>query len=163
MHWHDQIFGQLRKLSSSKTLILGIGQLLKGDDGAGPFICKELSGKISAELINAGSVPENYIQPIIKKTPKNLLIVDAVDFGGEPGTIKIFNPEQLNSMVFSTHTLSPHLFIDMIRREISVEVFLLGIQPAQIELGQPLSKPVEGAVRQLCDILVQIFPLEKRN
>ena len=73
---YEQILEQLKKISSSKTLILGIGQLLKGDDGAGPFICKELSGKISAELIDAGSVPENYIQPIIKKTPKNLLIID---------------------------------------------------------------------------------------
>jgi len=158
----EKLFDQLNKLRSSKTLIIGIGNTLKGDDGAGPLLCQQLQqAKVSAELIDAGSVPENYIQPIVKKAPQNLLIIDAIDFKAPPGSISIFKTDQLSSLVISTHTLSPHLFIDMIRRQINVEVFFIGIQPAQTTLGQSLSPPVTKALQHLTHSLTNIFPPEK--
>src|SRR4030042_5124329 len=110
----QQILQQLNQLRGSKTLIVGIGNTLKGDDGAGPLVCERLTGKICIEVIDAGTVPENYIQTIIKKAPQNLLIIDAIDFGASPGTIDIFRPEQLGSFVLSQHTLSPRFFFDII-------------------------------------------------
>jgi len=158
MSTEQQLIEHLKKLSDSPTLILTIGNILKGDDGAGPLICKQLSkAKISAELIDAGTVPENYIHKIIKMAPKNMLVIDAIDFGEKPGTIKIFKPEQLNSLVISTHTLSPRLFVDMIRQNIKLDVHFIGIQPAQIELGQSISEQVDRAIRLLCDILIGVF------
>ena len=166
-----QFSRQLNKLRGSKTLIVGIGNLLKGDDAVGPLVCQQLTGKICAELIDAGTVPENYIQPIIEKAPQNLLIIDAVDFGAPPGTIRIFRPEQLGSLVISTHTLSPRLFIDMVRRNIKVDprpsetggvdVYFVGVQPAQTQLGQSLSDEVKQAVQQLTHTLAEIFPPKK--
>jgi len=103
-------------------------------------------------------VPENYIQPIIKKAPRNLLLVDAIDFGAEPGTIKVFETEQLNSLAISTHTLSPRLFIDIIRQSIELDVYCIGIQPAQTQLGQPVSEQVDEAIQRLCHVLMEIFP-----
>ena len=156
-----QFSRQLNKLRGSKTLIVGIGNLLKGDDGAGPLVCQQLTGKTCAELIDAGTVPENYIQPIIEKAPQNLLIIDAIGFGAPAGTVRIFRPEQLGSLVISTHTLSPHLFIDMVRRDIKVDVYFVGIQPAQTQLGQSLSDEIKQAVQQLTHALAGIFPPEK--
>jgi len=155
----EQLFEQLNKLHGSKTVIVGIGNILKGDDGVGPLVCQQLQhAKVCAELIDAGTVPENYIQPIIKKAPQNLIIIDAIDFGASPGTISIFKPEQLNSSVFSTHALSPRLFVDVIHQEIDVDVYIVGIQPAQIQLGQSVSAPVSKAVQSLIDSLTKIFP-----
>jgi hydrogenase 3 maturation protease len=154
----EQLFEQLNKLRGSKTVIVGIGSTLKGNDGAGPLVCEQLAGKVCANVIDAGTVPENYIQPIIKKAPQSLLIIDAVDFGASAGTIKVFKPERLNSFVFSTHTLSPHLFIDMIRQSIDVDVYFIGIQPVQTQLGQSVSAPVNQAVQQLVNTLAEIFP-----
>ncbi len=157
-----QLSEQLRKFRGSKTLIVGIGNTLKGDDGVGPLICEQLrDAGVCAELIDAGTVPENYIQPIVEKVPQNLLIIDAIDFGGSAGAIKIFKPEQLNSSAFSTHTLSPRLFIDMITQEIKVDVYLLGIQPTQTGLGQSLSAPVSRAVQSLVSTLAEVFPPRK--
>ena len=169
----NKFFEQLNKLRGSKTLIVGIGNTLKGDDGAGPLVCEQLTGKVCAELIDAGTVPENYIHPIIKKAPQNLLIIDAIDFGASPGTISIFEPEQLNSSAFSTHTLSPRLFADMVCQNIkgvpqmrnrafggpSVDVYFVGIQPAQTQLGQSISPKVGQAVQWLVRVLTEIFPL----
>jgi len=156
-----QLLIQLRKFRGSKTLIVGIGNTLKGDDGAGPLVCQRLSGKVCAEIIDAGTVPENYIQPIVEKAPQNLLIIDAMDFGASAGTINIFKPEQLNTLVTSTHTLSPHLFVDMIRREIAVDVHFIGIQPAQTQLGQSISQQVSHSIQLLVSALSKIFPSAK--
>jgi hydrogenase 3 maturation protease len=153
-----QIFQKLKKLSGSKSLIICIGQILKGDDAIGPLLAEKLKSQISAEIIDAGTVPENYIQPIIKKSPKSLLIIDAIDFAAEPGTINVFLPEQLNSTAFSTHTLSPRLFINLVKDRIDVSVYVIGIQPAQLRFGQPLSKPVNNALNELVEILTKIFP-----
>jgi hydrogenase 3 maturation protease len=153
------LFEQLNKLRDSSTLILGIGNILKGDDGAGPLVCERLkAAKISAGLLDAGTVPENYTQRIIKKAPRTLIVIDAIDFGAEAGTIRIFEPEQLNSLVVSTHTLSPRLFIDIICRSIQLDVYFIGIQPAQTQLGQPASAAVSRAIEKLSAVLTEIFP-----
>ena len=150
---------QLNKLHDSSAFILGIGNILKGDDAAGPLVCRRLKeAKISAGLIDAGTVPENYIQRIIKKAPQTLIVIDAIDFGAEAGTIRIFKPEHLDSLVVSTHTLSPRLFIDVIRRSIRVDVYFIGIQPAQTQLGQPPSTAVSQAIEELSAVLTEVFP-----
>lgn len=150
---------QLNKLRGSKIVLVGIGNTLKGDDGAGPLVCQQLrQARVSAELVDAGTVPENYIQRIIKKTPQNLLIIDAVDFQAAPGTIEIFKSEQLSSFVFSTHTLSPRLFAEMVTQNIKVDVCFIGIQPAHTRLGDPMSPQVCQAVQQLTQILIDVFP-----
>jgi len=158
---NKQLSEQLNKLRNSRTVIVGIGNTLKGDDGAGPLICQQLKGRTCAELIDTGTVPENYIQPIIKKAPQNLLVIDAIDFGAPAGTVKIFRPEQLNSIVISTHTLSPHLFIDMICRDVNVDVYFIGIQPAQTQVGQSVSAEVNQAIQQLSRTLAEVFPAGK--
>jgi len=158
----EQLLDHLNKLRGSATVIVGIGSTLRGDDGAGPALCQQLASTgICAELLDAGTVPENYIQPIIKKAPRNLLVVDAIDFGGSPGEIRIFEPGQLDSLAVSTHVLSPGLFVDVIRRSIGVEVYFIGIQPVGTVLGQPLSPPVADAVRHLAQLLADIFPAAK--
>ena len=155
----QSLFEQLKKLCDSATVILGIGNILKGDDAAGPLVCEQLAaGKISAGLIDAGTVPENYFQRIIKKAPRTLLVIDAIDFGAEAGTIKIFEPQQLNSHVISTHTLSPRLFVDIIGRSIQLDVYFVGIQPAQTQLGQSVSAAVSRAIEQLSGVLTEVFP-----
>ncbi len=155
---------QLNKLRGPDTVIVGIGNTLKADDAAGPLVCQKLrQAKSSAELIDAGTVPENYIQPIIKKKPRNLIIIDVIDFSDSPGQIRIFRPEQLSSLVISTHTLSPRVFIDMIRAELDIDVYFIGIQPAQTALGQPVSAEVGRAVQRLSDDLLKIFPPAKND
>ncbi len=154
----------LRTLGGKRTVIIGMGNSLKGDDGVGPFVCDELSKKaLTADIINAGTVPENYIQRIIKKEPDALLVIDAIDFGGEAGQIRLLRPEQLNRSVFSTHTLSPHLFIEMIQQSKKVDVYIIGIQPKQIKLGEGISKEVRQPAEELVSELAEIFAVEAKS
>ena len=152
-----QLFDQLNQLPNSKTIILTIGNLLKGDDAVGPLLYRRLKGKISTEIIDAGTVPENYIQTIIKKAPENLLIIDAIDFAAPAGAIRMFKPCQLNSLIISTHSLSPRVFVDMITHAIDLQVYFIGIQPLQTQMGQPLSTVVDKTAQQLISTLAEIF------
>ena len=157
METQEQLISQLDKLRNSRTLILTIGNTLKGDDAIGPLLYQRLKDELCVEMIDAGTVPENYIQTIIKKAPENLLIIDAVDFAAAAGTIRIFEPHQLNLLIMSTHSLSPRIFVDMIRQEIDVQVYFLGIQPLQTQMGSPLSTAVDKAAQQLISLLTNFW------
>lgn len=144
---------QLVKICERKTLVVGMGNTLKGDDGAGCVVCERLQDSLGGMVIDAGTVPENYIGPIIAKEPEVLLVVDAMDFGGAAGEVKIFKPEELSSAAISTHTLSPRLFVDVICKSIGAEVWFVGVQPGQTELGEGLSSQVKEAVDSLAGMI----------
>jgi hydrogenase 3 maturation protease len=148
----------LARWRAARVVILGIGNTLKGDDAAGPVLCARLSGKVRARVIEAGAVPENYIGPVLAASPEVLLIVDAVDFGGRPGQIRLYRSDEIPQFTFSTHALSLHLSLDLIRRERNVEICVLGIQAGRTGLGDSLSPAVRRAVEALADILIQLFP-----
>ena len=149
----ENIQQKLKALVGPDTLIVGIGNTLKGDDGVGPFICSRLKKTVPDQIIDAATVPENYIQPIITKNPKVLLIIDAVDFGGTVGAIQILEPDQIHSISLSTHTPSPRLFLDVILQSIKPQVVFLGIQPAQTGFGLPLSAEVKKNAMLLAELL----------
>jgi Ni,Fe-hydrogenase maturation factor len=46
----------------------------------------------------------------------------------------------------------------MISRDIEVDVYFVGIQPGQTELGRALSPPVEQALQQVIHTLAEVFP-----
>jgi hydrogenase 3 maturation protease len=152
-----QLWESLTPWRGSKVVILGVGNPLKGDDAAGPLACERLSGHVSATVIDAGAVPENYIGRVLQAAPEVLFIVDAVDFGGPPGQIRVCLPDEIREFAFSTHALSLHLLIDLIRREKTLEVYMIGVQAGTTRLGDCLSPAVEEAVGTLVDTLTQFF------
>jgi hydrogenase 3 maturation protease len=152
-----QILKPVKNLDANKTAILCIGNRLKGDDAAGCAVYDLLKGKIRAEVIDAGTVPENYIGLIIKRAPQNVIIIDAVDFSASAGSVKFFSPQQDESFSISTHSVSLKLFCDCIRSEIACRFFLIGIQPGSIDLNAPISNEVQDAASSLAAELIRIF------
>jgi len=152
-----QLLESLTPWRGSRVVILGIGNTLKGDDAAGPLVCERLSGRVPATVIDAGTVPENYIGPVLQAAPDVLLLVDGVDFGGRPGQIRVCAPEEIRGFAFSTHALALHLLIDLIRRETMLRVCLIGIQVCSTQLGECPSPAMRKAVKTLVDTLAQFF------
>ncbi|MCK4352225.1 hydrogenase maturation protease [candidate division WOR-3 bacterium] len=83
-------------------------------------------------------MPENYISPIVDTNSDLIIIVDAVDFGDKPGTIKVFSPDEIDSCSLSTLTLSLTHFIEQLKRETHAKIFILGIQVNSCKFGEPL-------------------------
>ena len=157
MYTEDGLLEGLTKLCNHRTIIVGVGNTLKGDDGAGSLVCRQLVGKVTVGLIDASSTPENYIQQIRDHTPQCLLIIDAIDFGAVVGAIASFEPEEMSPAITSTHGLSPRLFVDAVCRDIGTVAYFIGIQPAQTELGHCMSPEVSEAVHRLVRILTVAF------
>jgi len=151
----------LAQSARGQTVIVCIGNTLKGDDGAAIVLYNKLAGKIIAELIDAGTVPESYIQRIVAKAPDNILLADAVDFGGSAGAICLFGIQEIPAVACSTHVMSLRFFIDAIERETQANIHLLGIQPQQVALGMELSDSVGQAVASLAELFIELFGPDK--
>lgn len=155
----ETFFSTLRKVSPNNILLVGMGNSLKADDGIGPAICSLLKKTIPNNVIDAGAVPENYIQVIIKKAPKVILFIDAIDFAELPGTVKIFEASDLSTGGISTHTLSPRVLSDMIAQSISAKIYFVGIQPKSMMIGGPMNQEVESAKKELVQQFKNLFSL----
>ena len=150
---------QLKDVPFKDALIVGVGNTLRGDDGVGPLVCHELKAILPDNVIDAGTVPENYIGKIIKKAPQALVIIDAIDHNAQPGNIRVFRADEINSMAISSHSLSLDLFVDIILNDISPAVYLVGIQPKHVSLGRPPCPEVSRSARTLVSLICRAYDL----
>jgi hydrogenase 3 maturation protease len=142
-------------LLRGKTVFVGVGNRLRGDDGLGPVIVLSLREATDCPCIDAGDAPENHVGPIVRERPDTILIIDAVHLNGEPGAYVILHEEDIARTGFSTHTLSPHLFMHRLREMVNADILLLGVQPLDMKFGEHLSQPVEAAVQELVLLLTE--------
>lgn len=143
-----------RHIFKGKVVIVGIGNIMKGDDGFGPALIEKLSGKVKAVCINAGNSPENYAGKIVKENPDTVLLVDAAHLDLEPGQYEILAPPEILKSGFTTHDISPRVFIDYLGSQTKAKIFLLGVEPQNILLGDEMSEPAKKALDDI-EILIR--------
>ena len=80
-----------------KPVIIGIGNTLMGDDGAGPFVISLLinNNKINAEILTLDTPGHSLLTYICNK--EYVIIIDAIKDNSEPGTVKRFLREDVIS------------------------------------------------------------------
>ena len=148
----NNILEDIKECLKTRTAIVGIGNMLKGDDQLGPLLIKKLQGKTRAYLFDCGEVPENYIQPIINANPETIIIVDASDWGGEIGEIRLIKKEEIKNFSFSTHNASLGLFLDYLKSELPLaNIIIIGVQAGKRGLMKALSPGVEAKLNELVD------------
>lgn len=151
---------ELKNILKGRIVIVGIGNILRGDDGVGPYIAEELIRKIKNEnvlVLNCEEVPESYTDKIVNFAPSVILIIDAVEINKEPGTVAIIKQNELKGKTLTTHTISLKVFIDYIKSRTNAEVFVLGIQQQNIEFGmQQLSLEVKTSADMVVDFICSI-------
>ena len=149
---------EIKKYLKGRIVFLGMGNSMRGDDGVGcNFIqmLKKSKKAISSRIdfFDGGLMPENYLEPIVKINPDRVFIVEAVDFEGFPGEAKLFKEAQ-SQLNFSTHTLSLTFILDYLKEKTKANVFILGIQPRQLQWGAALSSEVKATVQKLITQLI---------
>ncbi|MFC1809496.1 hydrogenase 3 maturation endopeptidase HyCI [Candidatus Omnitrophota bacterium] len=131
-----------KDILKGKVVIVGIGNVLKGDDALGPTLVQNLQGCINATCLDVGTAPETYAGKIVKEAPTTVLLVDAVDLSLQPGEYEILEGADIVKSGFTTHDMSPHLLIDYIQNETNTSIFMLGIQPHHVSFGDDMSNEV---------------------
>jgi len=136
-----------------KVALVGVGNELNGDDGAGNRVAVKLSALSNFPTlflsINAGNLPENASSVLRRFQPDLVILVDAADFDGEPGEIRWLEAEQIGGMSASTHTLPLSILGRYIETELDCKVEYLGIQPEQLKFDSELSPSVIQAVDEI--------------
>jgi len=146
----------LRDELKGKIVLLGVGNRIRGDDAAGPELIEILKKRppdIRKEifLFDGEEVPENYLIPIANLKPNLVIIVDVVDFGSRPGAVKLFPIQQIPQGSVSTHRLSLRFLGSYLEKKTQAKIYLLGIQPKSIKLGEKLSLEVKKTLSDLAD------------
>jgi len=149
--------------------VLGIGNELSGDDGAGVKIAeglrnyqKDSAPRISSEtrlIISAGLAPENFTGQLRQFKPNLVIFIDAAELGSAPGTVEWLSWKDTVGMSGSTHSLPLSILAQYLVAEIGCEVHLLGIQAGSNSYGETLSLPVVRAANEVIQGLGAIlFP-----
>lgn len=148
------------------VLVLGIGNTIMSDDGAGPRVVQRLRDEYrfpsGVSLLEGGTLGLDLL-PWLEGISR-LLIVDALETGKLPGTIVRLSGDEIPS-AFRTR-LSPHqvglqdlLAVAAFQGFNPEEMVLWGIQPASIEPGTELTEAVATQV----DMLVENVLAELRR
>jgi len=143
--------------------IIGVGNYLMGDEGVGIHATQKLRREFNrddCDIIDAG-VPSMALLHMIEG--RNLvIIIDCADFGGMPGEIKSFRPEQVKreeNKEISLHATDLLTTLD-VGKSIGLQlppIWIIGVQPTSIEQTMQLSNEVNAALEEIPDAIENII------
>ncbi|CAN2040711.1 hydrogenase maturation protease [Candidatus Magnetomoraceae bacterium gMMP-15] len=148
-----------------KIAVLGIGNILKKDDGIGIKAVKYLETyfEFSPEviLIDGGTVGMGLSNMLVDLD--FLIVIDAINAKGRAGEINLFNGEEFQE-VSAILSLSPHqiTFLDLImalnfESRAPKEWHLIGIIPECTEHGIGFSPALENAFERIIDNVLNML------
>jgi hydrogenase 3 maturation protease len=163
--WRASLKKKLKPLTENnpgfRLAILGIGNELWGDDGAGNQAARRIQRSIhQAEavlVIDAGPSPEAYSGVLRRFRPDFVLLIDTVKAGGTPGRISWIEFSDLEGVSALTHGMPLTVLGQFLTSELGVKPGLLGIEGESFELGGSLSLPVRRAVNTVAKELPKII------
>ncbi|MBF0327674.1 MAG: hydrogenase 3 maturation endopeptidase HyCI [Nitrospirae bacterium] len=127
-------------------LVITVGNSFRSDDGVGPYISANAVALLPGiAVLNAGDKPENIIDKAVELKPARTIIIDAADFGGSAGEIRLLPVEMIPSTTLSTHTFPLPVVAKVIAEDTGSEIFFVGIQAKGMDFGEGLSDEVKAA------------------
>ena len=133
--------------------IVGIGNSLLTDDGAGIHVLQQLSRDSSVDdvdLIDGGTVGLALLDRLVNL--HGLVALDAMILGKEPGAVTVLEgdamDEHLRNQHGSVHEVGLSDLLDALRLrgELPVNRALIGIEPADMDWGTRPTTAVAAAV-----------------
>ena len=152
--------------SKRSTLILGIGNRLLGDDGAGPCVLDSLSSDAricaDARLVDGGTLSFTLL-PLIEDADY-WIVVDAARRGKPPGTVSVMQGEAMDRFVArrgaaSVHEVSISELMDMARlgQGIPQRRALVAIEPHHVDWADQPSPEVRNAIPRAADAVCRLL------
>ena len=138
-----------------RVLIAGIGNILLGDDGVGPYVLRLLEVSYSFDegvvLEDLGTPALDFIDHIAGLDA--LIVIDSVDNGEPAGTITLYRDDDLkrNAPAVRMDTHSPAITESLLAAEVFFgvsprEILLVGVSAGSYDAGCTLTDVVKDAV-----------------
>jgi len=143
--------------------VLGLGNVLLGDDGVGPFVIEMLrAGYALPDSVSVTDVGTPGLGlPAYLSESDAVILVDAVCASGEPGELRLYRRQEIDDVPLKPR-VSPHdpavqeaLFLVDLAGCGPGELLLVGIIPEQTAVGAGLSKPVRRACQPAIDAVLR--------
>jgi hydrogenase maturation protease len=158
---------------TSNILILGIGNILLGDEGAGIRVIERFSQRFSVprgiELVDGGTAGMRLLDTLAGRD--RVIVADAVKAPKPPGTLVRLVDAEVPALF--ENRLSPHQLgladvlaaLDLMDR-VPAQLIVIGIVPARVdfavglspEVNEAVDRAVEAVADQLCSWGCRIEP-----
>ncbi len=126
--------------SANNPVIVGIGSVIRGDDGVGALIAKDLKGKLNLEVLDVEIGLENYLGKIERHD--FVLMIDGSVFN-EDVRFRCFLPQEANVGLNFTHNPSFSYLSDYLKDRKKVDILILAIKIYNLGVKTSLSLEVE--------------------
>jgi len=139
-----------------KIGIIGIGNLLRKDDGIGIILLQQVQKKkfpATVECLDGGIGGMNLLHVLPRY--ESVIIIDAVDFHGTPGEWRYVSLQDIRRkkeiIPASTHETD---FLNVLRlseelQELPAHVFIFAVQPKDMTVGTTLSEELTSKLDTL--------------
>jgi hydrogenase maturation protease len=144
--------------NNPKNVVLGIGNTLLGDDGAGvramEFV-RDSHPAADVAYVDGGTLSFSLARYV--EEAEHLIVIDAANIGGAAGDWTCFVDEAMDGFLCgsgrSVHEVSLRDLLDMARLvgRLPRRRALFGIQPHRVHWGETLSPRVAAAVAETAD------------
>lgn len=150
----------LAKDTPPRIVVIGVGNLLLKDEGAGIHAIKalqEIPLPADVKLIDGGTSPDLIAYT---RAGDRMIIIDCAKAGGRPGAIYRFKPEDLaagKGTLTSAHEMGVLENLNLMKftgNEPS-EVVIIGIEPAAIDWGTELSPRLQQRLPAIVQVVLK--------
>jgi hydrogenase maturation protease len=142
------------KLIVARSLILGIGNVLLRDDGAGvhaaSLLAQQFAGRDDVRVLDAGTLSFT-LAPLVENSER-LIVLDAMQLDAPPGTVRRFLDEGVDAALgrarLSVHELGLRdvLQLACLSGRCPTRRALIGIQPGSLDWGTAPTNAVSAAL-----------------
>lgn len=143
----------------NKTVVLGVGNTLLADEGAGIHAVRRMQSdggwEDGVEFVDGGTLSFTLAQTI--EDTDRLIVVDAADLGSAPGTVRVFEGVAMDDFLGGSRKHSVHevglidlMAIALFADRLPARRALVAIQPALVDWSEEPSSHVALAIPAAC-------------
>lgn len=148
-----------------KTLIMGIGNILRGDDGIGSAVIEALATYTLPEevtLLDAGTPGFELV--LLMQNYDRVIVVDAAEMGCDAGEWRLFQPDQIKREARDMYLrgtlhyagLAEALNLGEALGILPTRIDIIGVQPETIDWKMGLSSSVSASIEQICATVLNL-------
>ena len=152
-------------------LVVGCGNLIRGDDAAGPVLVRRLAERgmpAGVRLVDGGTAGMDVA--LAMRGARRVIVVDASRLGVEPGTVHHVPGEELADLEPPSGNLHQFRWDQalgfarwLLKDEYPGEVEVWLVEGASFEPGAPLTPDVDAAVDRIADEIARAVEAEARG
>jgi hydrogenase maturation protease len=150
-----------------RTVILGIGNLLRSDDGVGLHVIEKLGGENLGAGVDVNEASSGLDMLDAIKGYDRLILVDAIKTGGEPGSIYQLSKEEFGN-VPTVHSFSTHLNMDFFSMlelggklfpgEMPEDITVVAIEAEDVmTISDKCTPKVERVIAEVVDLIKRLL------